>query len=153
MSTPAPDPAGVRKHDRATIHTRLPSVTLPVDDWVRVLTPGRQFWGRSEMNNVHRVASLMRLKPGSEEEYERRHQAVWPELLELLTETGIRNYSIYRNGLDLYSYLEIDRAGDLDALAENPVMRRWWQYMEPLMEYNPDSTPQQTSIQEVFHLD
>lgn len=105
------------------------------------------------MNCVHRVASLMRLKPGSEEEYELRHQAVWPELLDLLTQTGIRNYSIYRNGLDLYSYLEIDRPGDLDELAQNPVMRRWWQYMEPLMEYNPDSTPQQTSIPEVFHLD
>lgn len=105
------------------------------------------------MNSVQRVASLMRLKPGAEEEYERRHQAVWPELLDLLKQTGIRNYSIYRNGLDLYSYLEVDSSERLDDLAQNPVMRRWWKHMEPLMEYNPDSTPQQTSLPEVFHLD
>lgn len=102
--------------------------------------------------SVHRVASLMRLKPGSEEEYERRHAAVWPDLLQLLSETGIRNYSIYRHGLDLFSYLEIERPEDQAALPQNPVMRRWWEYMEPLMECEPDATPKQTPLPEVFHL-
>jgi L-rhamnose mutarotase len=95
----------------------------------------------------------MRLKPGSEKEYEHRHAAVWPDLLDLLRQNGIRNYSIYRNGLDLFAYLETDRPESLDDLAESPIMRRWWQYMEPLMEYDADSTPHQISLAEVFHLD
>ena len=55
-----------------------------------------------------RVGFSMQLKPGNEVEYKKRHDEIWPELHDLLKEAGIRNYSIYRQGLTLFGYLEID---------------------------------------------
>ena len=61
-----------------------------------------------------RVGFRMQLKPGNEEEYRRRHDEVWPELARLLRDTGIRNYSIYRDGTTLFAYLEIDDPAALE---------------------------------------
>ena len=100
-----------------------------------------------------RQAFLMHLKPGTEVEYQRRHDEIWPELGELLRVYGIGNYSIFRHGLDLFAYLE---AEDLDRLAHlpaEPLMQRWWLAMEDLMDTNPDHSPVQVMLPEVFHLD
>lgn len=100
-----------------------------------------------------RVAFLMSLKAGAEREYEARHDAIWPELVDLLRASGISNYSIFRNGLDLFAYMEVADPAKLDRLPDEPVMRRWWAHMEPLMEYETDGTPRQTALVEAFHLD
>ena len=42
-----------------------------------------------------RFAFKMQLKPGFEEEYERRHAALWPELKEKIRQSGVKNYSIF----------------------------------------------------------
>ena len=100
-----------------------------------------------------RVSFRMNLKPGNEAEYKKRHDEIWPELTRLLQDTGIRNYTIFRDGLTLFAYLEIDEPAALDELPGNELMRKWWVYMEPLMVYNDDSTPAVTMLEEAFHQD
>lgn len=101
---------------------------------------------------MQRVAFLMHLKPGAEAEYERRHAAVWPGLVALLRERGMRNYSIFRSGLDLFAYLEAEDPARLPGVVDE-LMLEWWTYMEPLMISHPDGSPVQEPLDEVFHLD
>ncbi len=82
---------------------------------------------------------VLEIRPGYEEEYKRRHDEIWPEMLEALRESGIRNYSIFKHGLTLFGYFETD---DLEAtiafLGENEVNRRWGEYMRPIMKIEVD---------------
>ena len=102
---------------------------------------------------MERLAFVMHINEGCEAEYEKRHDEIWPELAELISNAGVRNYSIYLHGLTLFAYLETDDPAALDAMKENEIMWKWWRYMEPLMECNDDSAPKIESIREVFHLD
>jgi L-rhamnose mutarotase len=81
---------------------------------------------------------LMRLKPGAAEEYRRRHDAVWPELTELLKDAGIRDYSIHLDPVDQLTIASPERH---EMLAQEPIMRRWWDSMKDLMETGPDNRP------------
>ncbi len=75
-----------------------------------------------------------RLKPGAEERYEEYHRAVWPEVLEAIRRAGITNYVIFRDGLDLFHYIECsdyDRA--IADLAEDPINVKWQAEMAPMM--------------------
>jgi L-rhamnose mutarotase len=101
---------------------------------------------------VHREAWLMWLKPGNEELYKQRHDEIWPELVAQIHAQGIRNYSIYRNGLTLFAYLERDTPPAPDE-GPDPVTARWWQMMEPLMECNPDASPRRGELEEMFYLE
>jgi L-rhamnose mutarotase len=105
------------------------------------------------MNDM-RVAFVMQLHKGCEEEYRRRHAAIWPELAGLLRETGIRDYSIFfaEQTLQLFAVLQIDDPSGLDRLAAEPVMRRWWEYMKDLMDTHVDGSPVAVPLTEVFHL-
>jgi len=96
----------------------------------------------------------MQLHEGCEDEYRRRHAAVWPELAILLRETGIRNYSIFleERTLQLFAFLQIDDAAKLDSLAMQPVMQRWWEFMKDIMDTNPDGSPVVVSLNEMFYL-
>jgi L-rhamnose mutarotase len=101
------------------------------------------------------MAFKMRLKPGCEEIYKQKHDDIWSEVTALLQRNGVRNYSIYREGLDLFAYLETesDRSpGDPEG-AIDPVQRDWWLMMEPYMEYNDDHTPKLWPMEEMFHQD
>lgn len=84
---------------------------------------------------MERVAFRLRLRPGQIRAYEEAHRRVWPELLQLLKEVGISQYSIFRNGVDLFLYMHVDdfeRAWSrLDA---HPVNQRWQREMAPLFE-------------------
>lgn len=98
-----------------------------------------------------RVAFKMRLRPGAAEAYEKAHDEVWPEVLELIRQSGIRNYSIFRQDLDLFAYFEVE--GDPPSLGgEHPVVARWWEALEPLMECEPDGSPRTWPLDEVFHV-
>ncbi len=101
-----------------------------------------------------RVGFAMQLNPGAAEEYRRRHDAIWPELSDLLRDSGISNYSIFLDERThtLFAYLE--RADDhkMDALPQNAVMQKWWAHMGDIMATNADGSPVVTPLVEMFHL-
>jgi L-rhamnose mutarotase len=99
-----------------------------------------------------RLAWVMHLKPGNEAIYKQKHDEIWPELLDQMQARGVRNYSIYRYGLTLFAYLERDTSPPDDETPD-PITLRWWKMMEPYMECNPDSSPVQEPVLEVFHAD
>ncbi len=96
----------------------------------------------------------MKLHPGFEEEYRRRHAAIWPELSALLHDSGIREYSIFleEEGLQLFAFLKIDDAAKLDTLPGKDVMQRWWDHMKDIMDTNPDHSPVARTLKEIFYL-
>lgn len=81
-----------------------------------------------------RVGLHTRLKPGVEERYEEYHRAVWPNVLAAIRRVGITQYVIFRDGVDLFHYIECDdydRA--ISDLAADPVNIRWQAEMAPMM--------------------
>jgi L-rhamnose mutarotase len=103
---------------------------------------------------MERIAFKMKLFKGMESEYKKRHDAIWPELSELLKEKGIREYSIFLDESTgfLFGVLKIPNAKKLDELPSHPVMKKWWSYMKDIMESNPDSSPLSIPLKEVFYL-
>ncbi len=103
---------------------------------------------------MYRVAFKMKLFAGYEAEYKRRHNELWPELSQLLKEAGIADYSIFidEETLDLFGVLKADDPVKLVELPASPVMQKWWKYMADIMETNPDNSPVQIPLQEVFYL-
>lgn len=102
-----------------------------------------------------RKAFIMRLKPDQQEEYQRRHNPIWPELQAVLRAHGVQNYSIWleRETDTLFAYAEIESEERWAAIAETEVCRRWWAFMKDLMPTNEDNSPVAISLDEVFHLE
>lgn len=100
-------------------------------------------------------AFRMQLKPGTVEEYRRRNDAIWPELSALLNEAGIRDYSIFldEDSLSLFAVLRVTPDNSRETLPDHPVMRRWWDYMAPLMEVEPGNRPVEWPLPLMFHMD
>lgn len=86
-------------------------------------------------------AWVLEVRPGYEEEYKKRHDEIWPDMLEALRAAGIRNYNIFRHGLTLFGYFETD---DLEAtkaaLRASETDRRWSEWMAPIMKIEIDPT-------------
>ena len=86
-----------------------------------------------------RYAWVLEVRPGYEEEYKRRHDEIWPEMVEALRSAGICNYSIFRHGLTLFGYFETD---DIEKtrkyLADSETNRRWSEWMESIMKVDID---------------
>lgn len=102
----------------------------------------------------YRLAFKMQLYKGFEEEYKKRHSALWPDLRELLKSKGISDYSIFLDETtnNLFSTMKARDRDVLDELPSHPVMKKWWNYMRDIMETNADNSPVSTSLQEVFYL-
>lgn len=96
----------------------------------------------------------MQVHAGMEQEYQKRHQAIWPELAALLKEKGIHHYSIFLDAGTgrLFACLLAESREALDSLPEHPVMQRWWQFMRDIMETNADASPVTRGLHEVFYL-
>ncbi len=101
-----------------------------------------------------RVAFTMKIFPGCADEYKRRHDALWPQLEELLKQHGITEYSIFLDDATniLFATLQIEDAALLDELPKHTVMQQWWAYMKDIMETNADNSPVVTPLKEVFYL-
>ena len=102
-----------------------------------------------------RKAFLMRLKAGCWQEYERRHNPIWPELQTVLKEHGVRNYSIFlhSDSNQLFAYAEIESEARWLQIAQTEPCQRWWAHMKDLMLTNDDHSPKAIDLDEVFHLD
>jgi L-rhamnose mutarotase len=102
-----------------------------------------------------RKAFKMQVKPGFEQEYQRRHDEIWPELSAALRAAGISDYSIFldKETLTLFAVQKLSDGHTADDLPKLPVMRKWWDYMGDIMDTNPDHSPVCKPLKEVFHLD
>ena len=102
---------------------------------------------------MNRVAFKMKLKKGFEEEYKKRHDEIWPELLILIREQGISNYSIFfdeETGY-LFGFQNVNGESGSQDLGQNRVVQKWWDFMSDIMEVNDDNSPRTTSLKEVFY--
>jgi len=112
--------------------------------------------GRGGMPNpLFRNAFKMKLKPGFKAEYKRRHDEIWPELSQVLKNAGISDYSIYLDEETdtLFAFQKLAPGHTAGDLPNNPIVRKWWDYMSDIMEYNPDNTPVAIPLKEMFHAD
>lgn len=100
-------------------------------------------------------AFKMKLHPGRAAEYEKRHDAMFPDLVDLLSEAGVTDYSIYldeeTNIVFAVMWRRIDHT--MDDLPNHPVMQRWWAQMADLMETNEKSEPVSIALKPMFHMD
>lgn len=103
---------------------------------------------------MSRQAFKMKLKPGKKEEYRRRHAAIWPELVNLLHETGVSEYSIFldEETNTLFAFQLQDGNKSSQDLGDNPVVQKWWAYMADIMDTNPDNSPVSIPLEEVFYM-
>jgi L-rhamnose mutarotase len=101
-----------------------------------------------------RVAFKMKLHRGLEEEYQKRHDELWPELERLLKTTGISEYSIFldKETCILFGVLKAEDPAALDELPSKPIMQKWWAHMKDIMESNADNSPVSIPLKEVFYL-
>jgi len=100
-----------------------------------------------------RSAFVLRVRPDRIDDYVAAHRDVWPEMLEALRGAGIRNYTIFRDGNQVFGYFEAD---DLEAaarfLADQPVCTRWQDAMAELLDERvPDAGP--PALPTIFRLD
>jgi len=107
--------------------------------------------------SVERYAEVFRIRPELLEEYEKAHDEIWPEMATAITESGIRNYSIFfRGDGTLFAYLECDDIQvAFESMRRRPVNARWQAAMERFF-VKTDRTivgPQTERLREVFHLD
>jgi len=103
---------------------------------------------------MQQIAFKMQLKAGHAAEYQRRHDAIWPELASLLRESGVRDYSIFldeETGV-LFAVLRRMDGHTMEALPQHPVMRHWWAHMADLMETQADASPVAVPLTPMFHL-
>jgi L-rhamnose mutarotase len=101
-----------------------------------------------------RKAFRMKVHPGHEAEYERRHRPIWSELEDVLRAHGVTRYSIFLDPTtqDLFAYAEVEDATRWDAIAGTEVCRRWWRYMREIMPSAADDSPLASELKEVFRL-
>jgi L-rhamnose 1-epimerase len=97
----------------------------------------------------------MMLNSGMEDEYEKRHNELWPEMADMIHEYGGSNYTIFwdKDTNILFGYIEIEDEEKWSKGADTAINRKWWDFMAPVMETNPDNSPVAIDLKNVFHLD
>jgi L-rhamnose mutarotase len=103
---------------------------------------------------MKRFAFKMKLKPGFKAEYKKRHDEIWPELKQLIQETGVSDYSIFLDEETNILFAVQKQSGDSSSqdLGTNPLVQKWWAYMADIMETNPDNSPVTIPLEEVFYM-
>ncbi len=102
-----------------------------------------------------RKAFKMKVYKGMKDEYEKRHNNLWPEMKEMLKEYGASDYSIFwdKETNILFGYMLIEDEDKWNKSSETAICRKWWDNMADIMETNPDKSPVSIPLKEVFHLD
>ncbi|HPS54464.1 MAG TPA: L-rhamnose mutarotase [Sedimentisphaerales bacterium] len=104
---------------------------------------------------MRRNAFKMKLKPGFEREYKKRHDEIWPELSYELTKAGVYDYSIYldEETLTLFAFQKLTNDNTANELPRKAIVRKWWNYMKDIMEYDENDEPVAIELKEVFHME
>jgi L-rhamnose mutarotase len=102
-----------------------------------------------------RFGFKMRMRPGFREEYKKRHSEIWPELVQLLKNEGIGNYSIFldEETNTLFAYQEQSGDSSSQDLGNTDIVKKWWKCMSDIMEINPDNSPVTIPLEQVFHME
>jgi len=110
-----------------------------------------------------RYGMVVSLKPDKAAEYKKLHEAVWPGVIDKITDCNIKNYSIYFKEIQdgtmlLFSYFEYygdDFKSDMAKMAADPLTQDWWSHCVPCMEPVPNSAEGElwANMQEVFHME
>lgn len=103
---------------------------------------------------MEKYAFTMQLRAGCEAEYKKRHDEIWPELLQLLRQAGISDYSIQldrKTGM-LFGMLSRTDSHTMNALPDSPLMQRWWAHMADIMETHPNNVPVVTELEPLFYM-
>lgn len=103
---------------------------------------------------MKRLAFKMKLKEGQQEAYFKRHNAIWPELKALLKQAGVSEYSIFldEETNTLFAFQKVEWGASSQDLLENPIVKKWWDFMADIMEVNPNNSPISTPLKEMFYL-
>ena len=101
-----------------------------------------------------RFSFKMKMFPGFKEEYRKRHNEIWPELVKLLKNEGIENYSIFldEETNTLFAYQEQSGNSSSQDLGKTEIVQKWWKYMADIMETNPDISPVTVPLEQVFYM-
>lgn len=104
---------------------------------------------------MERVAFKMHLKKGMREEYKKRHDAIWPELKQLLKDAGINEYSIFLDEETdtLFAFQKVTEGSGSQDLGQNELVQKWWKFMADIMKTNPDNSPVSVPLEEVFYME
>ena len=103
---------------------------------------------------MQRLAFKMKLNTGQKEAYKKRHDELWPELKRLLKDNGVSEYSIFfdEETSILFAFQKVSGEGGSQDLANNEIVKKWWDFMADIMEVNPDNSPVSIPLEEVFYL-
>ncbi|MGV0908644.1 L-rhamnose mutarotase [Martelella sp. FOR1707] len=107
------------------------------------------------MSGKEQHAFKMTLNPGMAAEYRRRHDEIWPELVDLLHEAGVSDYSIFLDEETNTLFAVLRRRPDhgMAALPDHPVMQKWWAHMADIMATDDKNEPLSVDLTPVFHMD
>lgn len=99
-------------------------------------------------------AFKMHLNPGNVDAYRRRHDEIWPALSNALLEAGVLDYAIFLDDETsvLFAYMRCRKDHDLASLRTSELMHEWWTWMSDLMQTNPDKSPIEVGLQQIFQL-
>ena len=106
------------------------------------------------MSELERHAFRMKLNAGMEAEYRKRHDEIWPDLVGLLHQAGVSDYTIHldRETNTLFGVLSRPKDHTMESLPEHPVMKRWWAHMADIMQTHPDNEPVAEPLVPLFHM-
>ncbi|TAL66040.1 MAG: L-rhamnose mutarotase [Bacteroidetes bacterium] len=107
------------------------------------------------MAGTKRFGFKMKMLPGFKEEYKKRHNEIWTELIRLLKDEGIGNYSIFldEDTNTLFAYQEQSGESSSQDLGNTEIVKKWWKYMADIMETNPDNSPVTIPLEQVFYME
>jgi len=99
-------------------------------------------------------AFKMKLNPGQKDEYKRRHDALWPEMVELLHDNGVSDFYIFldEETNTLFAVQNQEGVNSSQDLGSTAIVQKWWAYMADIMETHPDNSPVSIPLVEVFHM-
>lgn len=104
---------------------------------------------------MERIAFKMYLNEGQKEEYKKRHDALWPELHQLLKDAGVSEYSIFldEETNTLFAFQKVSGEGSSQDLGKTEIVQKWWVFMGDIMQTNPDHSPVIVPMAELFYME
>ncbi|HAQ20726.1 MAG TPA: L-rhamnose mutarotase [Prolixibacteraceae bacterium] len=104
---------------------------------------------------MKRLAFKMQLNEGQKDEYKKRHDEIWPELHQLLKDSGVSEYSIFldEETNTLFAFQKVISEGGSQDLGQTEIVQKWWAFMADIMKTNPDHSPVSNALEEVFYME